>query len=94
LLCNIGINLGICSPNALGRGELPQYDNNNCGGICCILWIFWEFILSGQLEAIPGYEAYTHQKGADQASLILWDRRDRLSWNKVVPDVLFSGNRN
>ena len=35
----------------------------------------------------------THQKGADQASLILWDRRDRLSWNKVVPDVLFSGNR-
>ena len=34
------------------------------------------------------------QKGADQASLILWNRRDRLSWNKVVPDVLFSGSRN
>ena len=92
MLYHISIILSRSSTNALRGGELSQYNNNNFGGIWSILWIFWMFILSWQQEAISGYEASTNQKGTDQTSFILWNRRDCVSCNKMVSDVLFSRN--
>ena len=56
LLHHIGINLSICCPNAIRRGELSQHDINHFGWILSILWLFRIFVLSGQQETIPGYE--------------------------------------
>ena len=92
MLYHISIILSRSSTITLRRGELSQYNNNNFGRVRSVLWIFWMPILSWQQEAISGHEASTNQKGTDQTSLILWNSRDCVSWNKMVSDVLLSRN--